>query len=196
MVHGLINRAIQSFVIDTYGAPLWHDVLETSAPDLVEFEAMLIYDDALTQETLDGLTAKLATTRETVLEDLGTYLVSHPNYESLRRLLRFGGINFEEFLHSLEDLPDRAKLAVSDLELPTLELISETDGAFTIRCTGKVPGFGHALIGLMRGMADDYGVLVMLDHLGTADQTETIAIRVLDTRFAEGRSFELAAAPQ
>ncbi len=57
-----------------------------------------------------------------LLEDLGTYLVSHPNVQGLRRLLRFGGAGFIDFLHSLDELHDRARLAVPDLDLPQLEL--------------------------------------------------------------------------
>ncbi len=75
-----------------------------------EFEAMLHYEDALTERLLDAVAAEIGVPREAVLEDIGTYLVSNPNVEALRRLLRFGGENFVEFLHSLDELPDRRGL--------------------------------------------------------------------------------------
>ena len=83
---------------------------------------MLVYDDDMTVRVLDALCADLNRPRAEMLEDLGTYLVSHPKMEDLRRLLRFGGVTYVEFLHSLDDLSDRVRLAVSDLCLPTLEL--------------------------------------------------------------------------
>ena len=45
----------------------------------------------------------------------------------------------------------------------------------------------------LRAMADDYGALVLLDHLGTGADGEVVAIHLLERRFAEGRRFHLAA---
>ena len=115
-MHGLINRAIQSFVTNTYGPDRWLNVTEDADLGFSEFEAMLIYDDSLTDAVLKSLCVELGRPENELLEDLGTYLVSDPKVESLRRLLRFGGETFLEFLYSLDDLPDRARLAVPELE--------------------------------------------------------------------------------
>ena len=45
-MHGLINRAIQCFLRDTYGADLWAQVAEASEIGVEGFEAMLDYPDA------------------------------------------------------------------------------------------------------------------------------------------------------
>jgi len=121
-MHGLINRAIQSFVRATYGRSCWLRVTEAAELGFVEFEAMLIYDDDVSIRVMDVLSAEIGRPKAEILEDVGTYLVSHPNMEGLRRLLRFGGGTYVEFLHSLDDLSDRVRLAVSDLALPALEL--------------------------------------------------------------------------
>ncbi len=117
-MHGLINRSIQSFVVDTYGRAPWVDAILLADIGFENFEALLPYDDALTLRLLDAIGARLEKPVEVVLEDLGTYLVSHPNLERLRRLLRFGGRDFLEFLFSLDDLRDRGGLAAPDLGCP------------------------------------------------------------------------------
>jgi hypothetical protein len=137
---------------------------------------------------------QLSKPRDAILEDVGTYLVSHPNKESLRRLLRFGGVTFTEFLHSLDDLPDRARLAVPDLDLPELELSECALNRFSLLCTGPVSGFGMVLVGVLRAMADDYGALVILDHEGWQDGCERIAITLVETEYAQGRQFDLGGA--
>lgn len=157
------------------------------------FEAMFRYEDALTEAMLDAATAVLNKPRVMLLEDLGTYLVSHPNLEALRRLLRFGGETFVDFLHSLDELPDRARLAVPDLDLPELELLPVEEDSFRLICRGSKPGFGHVLVGLLRTLADDYGALVYLEHLGLRAGAEHIAISLLDSGFSSGRRFDLAA---
>ncbi|MCA1337039.1 heme NO-binding domain-containing protein [Pseudooceanicola marinus] len=192
-MHGLINRSLQCFLRDTYGAALWGDVVADADLPVAEFEAMLTYEDALTFRVLDAAEARLAKSRATLLEDLGTYLVSHPHNEGLRRLLRFAGVGYEDFLHSLDELPDRTRLAVSDLDLPQMELRQLSGNRYRITCSAYPPGFAHVLVGILRAMADDYGALVMLDHAGHHQQEEVIEVTLVESAFAEGRAFDLGA---
>lgn len=192
-MHGLINQTIQRFVSDTYGSGVWSRVCVTAELGFSDFEAMLIYDDALTYRTIDAVCEALDKPRDEVLEDIGAYLVSHPNAEAVRRLLRFGGEDFVEFLHSLDDLPDRARLAVSDLELPLLELREHAPDRFSLTVSGRGEGFGHVMIGLLRSLADDYGTLALLEHKGGQKGLEVVMITLIEAGFAAGRDFELGA---
>ncbi|WP_299624141.1 heme NO-binding domain-containing protein [uncultured Tateyamaria sp.] len=192
-MHGLINRAIQCFVTDSYGSDKWVEATRLADLDFVEFEAMLMYDDEITPRVLDAVSQVLNRPRDDVMEDIGTYLVSHPNVEALRRLLRFGGVTFVEFLHSLDDLPDRARLAVADLNLPRIELHDHGPSRFSLICNSPVAGYGHVMMGILRAMADDYGALALLDYQGRDKRVETISISLIETEFAEGRVFDLGA---
>ncbi|GAA6199439.1 heme NO-binding domain-containing protein [Aquicoccus sp. SU-CL01552] len=202
-MHGLVNRAIQSFVTNTYGGECWHRVTEAAGLGEFEFEAMLTYDDAVTEALLTAFCTDLGRSRGEVLEDLGTYLVSNPAVESLRRLLRFGGDTYIDFLHSLDDLNDRARLAVPDLHLPALELREDGNGRYLLSCGPGMSGFGRVMIGILRAMADDYGALVMLDHDGAetgegpdggaGDAGEVIVVTLVESAFAAGRAFDLGA---
>ncbi|MBU2961178.1 heme NO-binding domain-containing protein [Citreicella sp. C3M06] len=197
-MHGLIARTLQCFLQDTYGLSIWQKIAELAKLDFDDFEAMLDYDIRTVEQVLEAASMCLEKPRDALLEDIGTYLITHPNNEGLRRLMRYGGVDFFDFLHSLEDLPGRTRLAVADLQLPELELTDSVPGQFLLSCHGslsEMPGFGHVLVGVLRAMADDYGALVILDHRGALGQAEVIDITVVETDFAEGRSFELAAAP-
>jgi len=191
-MHGLINRALQCFLRDTYGPLVWTEIMQTADLGYISFESMLIYDDDVTELVLDLATTKLEKTRDDLLEDLGTYLVSHQNTQALRRLLRFGRVDFLEFLHSLDDLPGRARLAEQDLSLPALELRDVDDTTFTLICGSDTPGFGHVMMGVLRAMADDYGALAFLELDESAKSHDALRIILLDEAFAEGRAFELA----
>ncbi len=192
-MHGLINRAIQAFVTSTYGADRWEEVMEEAGLGFTEFEAMLFYSEEQSSQMLTAMEKVLARPLPEMLEDMGTFLVSNPQVEALRRLLRFGGGNYVEFLHSLDDLPDRARLAVSDLHLPGLELLEQAPEQFELVCQPGLPGYAYVLMGVLRAMADDYGDLVFLDHSGTQDGAEVIAITLVETKFAAGREFDLGA---
>lgn len=192
-MHGLINRTIQSFVSDTRGNALWRVVAERAELGFVEFEAMLSYEAEVTARVLRAVSEELMLPQEAVLEDIGTYLVSHQNTEAVRRLLRFGGVDFVEFLHSLEDLPDRARLAVEDLNLPQLELRERAIDRFSLTVTARSAGFGAVMLGVLRAMADDYGALVILEYSPAEQGSERIEIQLIEAAFSAGRGFELGA---
>ncbi len=193
-MHGLINRAVQCFYRDTYGGRAWGDLLRALELEFTDFEPMLHYGAELTRRMIDEMAVALARDRDTVLEDIGTYLISNPEVAAPRRLLRFGGETFVDFLHSLEELPDRARLAVEDLVLPALELRDHGGNRFSLHCSGALPGIGHVLVGVLRAMADDYGALVFLEHKGVSRGAEVIEITLVEPAFAEGREFALGAA--
>ncbi|MGB0959113.1 MAG: heme NO-binding domain-containing protein [Halocynthiibacter sp.] len=190
-MHGLINKSLESFFQDTYGAEFWTRLRGGCDPLPERFEAMLNYPDAMAFQMLDCAADLLEKEREDILEDLGTYLVSHPHYGVLRRLLRFSGDTFEDFLYSLDELPDRVKLAVSDLNIGRLSLVELNVGEFRLEVRWSYDGFGYVMLGLLRALADDYGSLVFLDHFGTVEGAEHINIQLLDAAFADGNEFSL-----
>ena len=192
-MHGLINCAVQCYVSDSYGTDKWLEVAREADLDFVDFEAMLIYDAALTPRILDASAKVLDRPRADIMEDMGTFLVTNPNVQALRRLLRFGGVTFVEFLHSLDDLPDRVRLAVADLHLPKIELLDHNEARFSLVCDATITGFGNVMMGMLRTMADDYGALVFLEHDGSVAGVETVSITLIEQEFAAGRSFELGA---
>jgi hypothetical protein len=193
-MHGLVNRAVQCFLRDTFGPDVWKAIARTAGFGADGFDTMAIYPQSMTDGLITAAAAHLSRPREVLLEDLGTYLVSHETVEPLRRLLRFGGADFMDFLLSIEDLQGRSRLAVPDIDVPTLTLDETETDVYLISCASPISGAGHVVMGLLRAMADDYGALVLLDHQGQSDGAELIRVHVLEARFATGRSFDLGRA--
>ena len=192
-MHGLINRALQCYIRDTSGAEAWSAVARDAQLGMDGFESMMTYPPAITERVILSALVILDRPRDSFLEDFGTYLVSHPNLERVRRLLRFGGVSFVDFLDSLEDLPERGRLAVQTLNLPEMELTDLGAGMFGLTCSHKIDGAGHVIVGLLRAMADDYGALVLLDHLGMDQGRECISVHLLDQSHWSGNRFDLTA---
>ncbi len=192
-MHGLVNCSLQKFMTDTYGRAQWEDVVRAGNCTVTDFESMLQYDSQLTEQILKGAEQVLQKPRAVLLDDMGTYLVSHPNVENLRRLLRFGGSNFLEFLYSLEDLPGRASLAVPDLLLPDMAVEDISPNVFLLHIDVWLNGFAQVITGLLRAIADDYGALVVLEALPKTATCETLQVTLFEADFAQGRQFELGA---
>ena len=52
---GVVNKAIEAFVCQRYGAKLWADLLIDLSLPGHEFEAMLTYEDGITYDLIDRL---------------------------------------------------------------------------------------------------------------------------------------------
>ncbi len=194
-MHGLINCAIQRFIRDTYGKQAWADICRDADLGFDAFESMLIYKIEQTEVVLEAACRRLGLERAVLLEEMGKHLVSNPDSAHLKRLLRFGGETFREFLHSLDDLRDLARLALPDLDFPHLEIKEHAPTAFGLSYEWEKRGFGAAIVGIIDVMAIDYGVLVSLEHncrhLEDGD-FGTILINVLDGVHARSHEFALA----
>ncbi|MEZ5885341.1 MAG: heme NO-binding domain-containing protein [Paracoccaceae bacterium] len=184
-MHGLINRSLQSFLRDTYGPALWSRIADAAGVGAEGFEAMLTYEDGVTDRVIGAAAQALAKPREALLEDLGIYLVS---LEPLRRLLRFGGVDYVDFLQTVDELPERARLAVADIGLPDLTLDAPEPDQFTLHFDEGHPGFAPVFVGILRAMADDYGAFALVD----LDGERQVKVELLQTAYASGRAFDLA----
>ena len=85
-MHGLILRTIQLFLQETYGSEQWECIAARASIDPPEFEAMLHYETRMLGALLGMASDTLGKPEETLLEDVGTYLISHPSCAGVRRL--------------------------------------------------------------------------------------------------------------
>lgn len=192
-MHGLIVRSFEGFVRNTYGNALWSDIMAELDAGIDSFEPMFHYNNALADQVLELASKRLDKPPPDLLEDFGTYLVTHPASERMRRLLRFGGVNYEDFLTSLEGIAGRARLAVPDLDLPEVNLIDMGRGRYLLSFEPAISGVAQVMLGLLRALADDYGALVLVDHADDDDPESGLLVRLLDADFSQGRGFRLAA---
>lgn len=193
-MHGMINRALQGFIVETYGEDIWAEVRTLSDLRIEEFEAMLHYKDALTVACFDAVAHVMHQDPASVKEDLGTFLITHPPLDPVRRLLRFGGATFTEFVLSLNELADRGRMAIPDIELPEIHVRQVNAAQFDLRVDWKLPGAGAIVLGALRAMADDYGALASLSLEDNDGPIERLRVEIHDSHHAEGRQFMLAEA--
>ncbi|MFZ1469184.1 MAG: heme NO-binding domain-containing protein [Paracoccaceae bacterium] len=194
-MYGLLLRSIQAYLRATFGAVVWARVLRLSGQPVDGFEPMLPYDAQVLDSVLAAAAAELNRPVEAILEDVGTFLVANPDHQSLRRLLRFGGATFAEFLQSLEELPDRARLALPDLELPQITLHETGPGFFRLTFGSSFAAFYPVALGALRATADDYGALVLIDTEPSCNEGlsgAVLSVNLLEPEHGLGQRFELS----
>lgn len=184
----LMLRSLQGYVTDTFGPDVWQAVCRRAELPGETFEPMLRYAPGMADRVAEHAADVLGRPVETVWEDMGTYLVTNPGHEGVRRLLRFGGMGFADFLHSLEEMPGRARLAMPELNLPEVTLNEIGPDRFEIGCQSQLKGMARILVGMLTAMADDYGALCLIE-IGDGGG---IHVRILDQSHAAARRFDLA----
>ncbi len=190
-MHGLLLKAFEAFVIDRFGMACWQAMIgRAELAEVVEpegFDMLAHYPADVAPKLLSAAVTETGLPGEQVLEDLGTWLISSPRNESLRRLMRFGGLTFADFLTSLDDLQGRAQLAIPDLVLPPVEVRPQGQGRYLILCRNCPCGFISVLAGFLRALADDYGALVVLEPLN-----DCLPVGAKDFSVAMGTTFAKA----
>jgi len=184
-MHGLINRSLERFVRDSYGDPAWCDVAAGLDLPCDRFEPFRHYPDALTLRVIEAAAARLGKPRPELLEDLGAWLA---RTEPIRRLLRFSGSDFSDFILALEELAGRVGMILPELEMPRITVAVLAEQQFRVAVEDAMPEWRGVLAGVVRAMSDDYGALALI-----VDDGEAIAVDVSDGTFCEGRDFDLGA---
>ncbi len=184
----LLLRSLQGYLRDTFGQPVWLAICRRAALQFETIEPMLFYSPGTADRVAQHAADVLGRPVETVWEDMGTYLVTNPGNEGVRRLLRFGGVSFADFLHSLEEMPGRSRLAMPDLNLPELTLREIGPDRFEVHCRSDIVGIKRVLVGMLTAMADDYGALCLIE----AGPEGPILVRILDSLHSTARPFDLA----
>jgi hypothetical protein len=79
-MHGMVNRALQGFIVANCGPDVWDEVRSIARLPEDGFEAMHTYDHALTLACFGAAVDVLDKHPNTLLEDIGTYLVTDPRW--------------------------------------------------------------------------------------------------------------------
>jgi len=163
-MHGTINRGFQSYVSSTYGSEIWNEVAELSGVRSVRFILLVSYDDDITDRMILSLGDVMKLTREKVLEDFGSFIVSEVPLRHVRRLLNFAGDDYNDFLRAVEGFRDRLKLALPGIDVPVLEVIEDSVDEFEINYRFEKKGFEAFILGILRGMATDFHTKIEVDY--------------------------------
>ena len=192
---GLICKSLEGFVRDQHGDLQWERIRRAARLPFERFEALRIYDDAVLMDLVAATGGVLDRRQSPLLEDIGHWICTHRPLEPVRRLIRFSGTSFVDLLFSLEEIEDRARIALPNLHLPQFRVELTASDEFVVTSQWMVPGAAAVLTGMLRAMADDYGTLAIIERGGLSQDgdtvIETISVRVIEDTFHEPREFTL-----
>ncbi len=188
-MHRLVIRAVEEFLCDTYGDAVWGQVLagcEAESADRQASPETLSVSRDRAERLIPMAASRLDKPVAELLEDMGAWLARR---EPIRRLMRFSGRDFEDFVISLEELPGRARFVMPDLRMPRIDVVHEPGRTLRLVLAPSAMGWTSLFAGLVRVMADDYGALSVIEVEGSC-----VIVSISDDAFAAPREFRLGQA--
>lgn len=147
-MYGLLNQALQSYVVSTYGAATW----ETIAPGVTAFERMQPYPDDLTSGLVARAALVLGRTTDDVLASFGEHWVKYTDAQGYRALFDIAGPDLLDFIESLNTLHARVQHAFPGLNPPVF-VSQRFVGGLHLAYTSERRGLCPIVPGILRGLA-------------------------------------------
>lgn len=119
---GFILRALQGYFLANFDPDARARIIAATGASPAGSEPLMPYRIEVLRNVLHHCALELERPVPVILEDLGTWVIAAGYNGAARRLLRFCGADFPDFLCSPGELPDRARLALPDLSWPGLSL--------------------------------------------------------------------------
>ena len=178
-MYGLVNRAIQQLLVTEHGHDVWLRVARRADCEGVEFVGLEPYDDAITYGLVQAASEELGASVPELLEAFGGYWMRFTAEEGFGPLLDMGGDTFAEFLGNLDELHARIALTYPELRPPSFELVSASEGDWSLRYRSERSGLAPMVVGLLKALAARFELDVEV-HLEPveSDQQQEFVFRI------------------
>lgn len=164
-MYGIVNKAIQDLVTETFGEDKWEAVKEKSTVDVEFFLSNEPYDDDITFKLVGAASEVLNISTEEVLQAFGEWWILKTGKEKYGGLMEAGGNNLKEFLVNLPLFHNRIMLMYPKLTPPEFKVSNIEENSIHVHYHSEREGLQEFVRGLMSGLGKMYEVEVGIELL-------------------------------
>ena len=168
-MYGIVNKAIESLVIEGFGAAKWETIKETSGVDIDFFISNEPYDDDITYALAIATAKEIKIPVADVLIAFGEYWILKTGKERYGDLLEAGGDNLKEFLTNLPTFHNRIMLMYPKLTPPEFKVSHVEQNSLHLHYFSKRVGLKEFVRGLLQGLGKLYSTTVYLELISDRD---------------------------
>lgn len=168
-MYGIVNRAIESLVVEGFGADKWEAIKLKSGVDIDYFISNEPYDDDITYSLAVATASELKITVADVLVAFGEYWILKTGKEKYGDLMEAGGDNLKEFLLNLPTFHNRIMLMYPKLTPPEFKVSDVEQNSLHLHYLSKREGLKDFVRGLMQGLGKLYQTPVHLELINDRD---------------------------
>jgi hypothetical protein len=172
-MYGIVNKAIQDLITESFGEDKWEAVKEKSAVDIEFFLSNEPYDDDVTYKLAGAAAEVLGISVGDVLQAFGEWWVLKTGKEKYGGLMESGGNNLKEFLVNLPLFHNRIMLMYPKLTPPEFKVSDIEENSIHVHYHSKREGLQEFVRGLMSGLGKMYGVATNVELLQSRNDGST-----------------------
>ena len=168
-MYGIVNKAIESLVIENFGEAKWKIIKENSGIDVDFFMSNEPYDDDITYKLAGAVSKEMNITLSDVLITFGEYWVLKTGKEKYGSLMEAGGSNLKDFLRNLPAFHNRVMLFYPKLTPPEFKVTHEEERSLHLHYFSKREGLKEFVRGLLQGLGKLYSTPVQIELIEDRD---------------------------
>ena len=168
-MYGIVNKAIESLVIENFGEAKWKIIKESSGIDVDFFMSNEPYDDDITYKLAGAVSKEMNITVSDVLITFGEYWVLKTGKEKYGSLMEAGGSNLKDFLRNLPAFHNRVMLFYPKLTPPEFKVTHEEERSLHLHYFSKREGLKEFVRGLLQGLGKLYNTPVQVELIEDRD---------------------------
>ena len=168
-MYGIVNKAIESLVIENFGELKWKIIKENSGIDVDFFMSNEPYDDDITFKLAIAVSNEMKISLSDVFITFGEYWVLKTGKEKYGSLMEAGGSNLRDFLKNLPTFHNRIMLFYPKLTPPEFKVSDEEERSIQLHYFSKREGLKEFVRGLIQGLGKLYNTPVQIELLEDRD---------------------------
>lgn len=168
-MYGIVNKAIQDLVSESFGNETWSAVMERSGLDIDFFISNEPYDDDVTYRLAAAVSEETGLLLSEVFCAFGEWWVLRTSKEKYGGLMESGGSNLCEFLVNLPMFHNRIMLIYPRLTPPEFKISDLQERSISIHYFSQRVGLQDFVRGLLIGLGKMYHTPVTVTLLESRD---------------------------
>ncbi len=187
-MYGLINQALEDFVVKGYGASAWRSILQSAGINQEVFIAMDGYPDETTYKLVGAATEVLRLDTSQVLEAFGEHWVLYTAQLGYGEMLAMFGSDLKSFLNNLDNLHSHVGMSFPALMPPSFSVEEiEGDTGLLLHYRSERAGLAPMVVGLLKGLGKRFSQEITVDQTGFkgANDHDVFRINFVSPSFAQ-----------
>jgi len=179
-MYGLVNRAIEEMVQESYGNEVWKRICASAGMDTPTFISNEPYPDEVTYRLVTAASEQLGLPADDVLRAFGEYWVLETGLKAYGPLMRAGGRTLKEFLVYLPKFHVHIQVMFPELRPPEFECLNITEDSLDLHYRSpRPPGLEPFVEGLIMGLAKMFNTEVGIEPIALrASQADASVFRI------------------
>jgi Haem-NO-binding len=187
-MYGLINQALEDFVIQGYGTSAWQRIRQGAGINDEMFIAMDSYPDEKTYNLVGAAVEVLGLDASQILEAFGEHWVLYTAQSGYGEMLAMFGSDLRSFLNNLDNLHSHVGMSFPALRPPsfTVEEI-EGDTGLLLHYRSERAGLAPMVVGLLKGLGKRFSQEITVEQTAfqVADDHDVFRINYVNQSLAQ-----------